>query len=363
LEWSRLQPEESRWDYRAAQKYIEIFKYMRSRGIEPMICLNHFALPNWFTAKGSWSSPTAARDYARYAEFVARYIGKPAEVRWWLTFNEPQIILGQGYAKGDWPPFTEIRGYDDREGTQKFLETTGYLLDAHRLAYRAIHRVSPKAMVGFATAPGSFYPQNPNSLLDRTAVNMFDTLYSLTLDNMVGSDRDFIGLNYYGRNKLELHMSVGQQIKSWLTRDKPFAIQWETAAQRKQGERPREFYARGLYDLLLKFKSSGLPIIITENGINDSTDKFREEFLVLHLKAVADAIADGAYVQGYMYWALTDTWEWDGFFSHFGLVEIDRENNLKRIMRPSAKTYSEIIKTKTLSRELQEKHKELINLK
>lgn len=363
FEWARLEPEENKWDYDAARKYVEILQYMRSKGIEPMICLYHFALPNWFVAKGGWTSQGAAKDYARYAEFVAQYIGKPANVKWWLTFNEPQIILGQGYLKGTWPPFLEITNYSDKAGTKRFIETTGRLLDGHRLAYRSIHRILPHAMVGFASAPGSFYPKDPNSFLDQTAVNILNSLYSLTIDNMVGSDRDFIGINYYGRNKLQLHMSVGQQIKSWLTNDRPFVIQWETPDQLKQGNRPRELYARGLYDLIMQFKSAGVPIVVTENGLNDKTDMFREEFLTLHIKAVADAIRDGADVRGYMYWALTDTWEWDGFFSQFGLIEVDRDKNLARTIRPSAHTYGDIIRTHRLSKELQEKHKELIDLK
>src|SRR3989344_5846115 len=176
------------------------------------------------------------------------------------------------------------------------------------------------------------------------AVNVFNALYGLTIDNMVGSDRDFIGINYYGRNKLKLHVSVGKQIISWLTNNQPFAVEWETPNQRKQGNRPREFYPQGLYDLIMQFKSADVPIIITENGLNDGSDTFREEFLTIHLKAVTDAIEDGADVRGYMYWALTDTWEWDGFFSHFGLIAINHENNLARSIRPSALTYGEIIK-------------------
>ena len=360
LEWARLQPEENKWDHAAARKYIEIFKYMRSKGVEPMICLNHFSLPNWFVAKGSWTNQTSARDYARYAKLVAEHIGRPAKIKWWLTFNEPQIILGQGYLKGEWPPFLEIKSYNDSLGTKRFIEVTGRMLDGHRLAYREIHKMIPNAMVGFASAPGAFYPKDPKSSLDQMAVNVFNALYGLTIDNMVGSDRDFIGINYYGRNKLKLHVSVGKQIISWLTNNQPFAVEWETPNQRKQGNRPREFYPQGLYDLIMQFKSADVPIIITENGLNDGSDTFREEFLTIHLKAVTDAIEDGADVRGYMYWALTDTWEWDGFFSHFGLIAINHENNLARSIRPSAHTYGEIIKTKTLRKELLEKHRELI---
>ena len=110
----------------------------------------------------------------------------------------------------------------------------------------------------------------------------------------------------------------------------------------------------------MKFKDFGLLIVITENGLSDPEDRFREEFLVIHLKAVSDAIRDGVNIIGYQYWALTDTWEWDGAFSQMGLIGIDRENSLARKLRPSALIYGEIIKTHTIKKELLEKHKELL---
>ena len=105
----------------------------------------------------------------------------------------------------------------------------------------------------------------------------------------------------------------------------------------------------------------GLPIIITENGLSDDADNFREEFIVIHLKAVHDAIRDGANIIGYQYWALADTWEpGDASFSQMGLIKIDRDNNLERSLRPSAWTYAEIIRTHKITKELLEKHKELV---
>lgn len=366
LEWARIEPEEGKFDKDAIKKYKEIFRYMKIKGIEPMICLNHFALPIWISNMGGLESPQFSHYYARYAEVVAKEVGLPLKIRWWLTFNEPQITL-QGYVRGNeegsWPPHKGIKSLDDEEGYKRLLLSSSHLIDAHRLSYRAIHKIlgNNNVMVGFASAPGSFYPFDQNSTLDKFAYNIHNTINSLSLDYLIGTtDRDFIGLNYYGRIKLKFHISMGSQILSWLTENQPFAIEWEMPDKRIQGNRSKEFYPQGLYDMIIKFKDLDLPIVITENGLDDADDKFREEFIILHLKAVFDAIKDGANVIGYQYWSLTDTWEWDGMFSNMGLIAIDRENNLTRSLRPSALTYGEIIRTHRISKELLEKHKELL---
>lgn len=367
LEWSRFEPEEGKWDMKMVLKYKEIFTYMKKQGIEPMICLNHFPLPKWFTDKGGWENPQASYYYARYAEFIAKNLGVPLKIKWWLTFNEPQFVISIPYAKGGWPPFKGIKDFKDVLGTQRFLLVTSHVIDGHRLAYRAIHRIMDnnlkiKPMVGFASAVGAFYPNDPDSPLDQLAYNIFNATNTLLFDYMIGNtDRDFIGLNYYGRTRLKMHISVWKNIIPWLTEDKPVAIEWDPDKD-NNGERPKEFYPQALYEMIMKFQDLGLPIVITENGLDDDTDKFREEFVIIHLKAVHDAIRNGANVIGYQYWALADTWEpGDANFSQMGLIKIDRQNNLERSLRPSAWTYAEIIRTKKISKELLEKHKELLS--
>lgn len=368
LEWARVEPEEGKWDFDAIEKYKKIFLYMRNRGVEPMVCLNHFPNPKWFADKGGWENNKAPYYYARYAKFLAKNLGIPLKIKWWLTFNEPQFTILVPYGNGAWPPFKGVSSFQDKEGFARIMHVASNVMDGHRLAYRAIHIVmdeklpKEKIMVSFASAPGAFYPYNEKSSLDKLADNAFNVIYSLSVDSFIGNaDRDFIGLNYYGRTKLKLYVSISNYIFSWLTEEKPFAIQWFGPETLSQGKRPGEFYPKGLYDLIMKFKDYGLPIVITENGLNDPTDNFREEFLVIHLKAVSEAMKDGANVIGYQYWSLADTWEpGDAVFSNFGLIAIDRNNNLARTLRPSALTYAEIIKAHGISRELLEKHKELI---
>ena len=368
MEWSRFEPKEGQFDMEAVKTYREIFSSMRSNNIEPMICLNHFPLPNWFVEQGCWENIKAPYYYSRYAEFLAKNLGAPLKIKWWLTFNEPQVILAQSYAKGQWPPYKRINGFYDEAGTERIIKAASLILDAHRLSYRTIHRIldgeksENKIMVGWASAPNVFYPQDPDSPLDKAAVNFHTALLTMFLDSAVGNaDRDFIGLNYYGRSKIKFHVSLWPNMLRWLSREKPFAFQWEQSEQRKQGDRPKEFYPQALYDLIMKFKDSGAPIMITENGLDDAEDKFREEFIVIHLKAVHDAIRDGANIIGYQYWSLSDTWEpADGRFASFGLTEkVDGSHKIRQL-RPSAVTYGQIIKTHKISKELLEKHKELL---
>lgn len=46
---------------------------------------------------------------------------------------------------------------------------------------------------------------------------------------------------------------------------------------------------------------------------------------------------------GYFFWTISDNWEWaDGYGPKFGLVAVDRENNLSRIPRPSYHLFSKV---------------------
>ena len=367
LDWSKFEPEPGKWNMEMVKTYARIFQYMRSKGIEPMICMNHFPHPQWFADMGGWENPNAPELYARYAQFLVKEFGIPLKIRWWLTYNEPQVMVGVAYGKGGWPPFKYVKDLSDTEGIERLFKVSGFIMDGHRLSYRAIHKAldpyfsSPnkKLMVGIASAPGTFYPNDPDSSLDKIAFNFHHVLSTMLFDRFIGNyDRDFIGINYYGIARLKMHISVGKYVLSWLTETKPFAIEWVADSTAQPNSKPK-FYPAALYEQIMRFSDAKIPIFVTENGIDDGTDKFREEFLTVHLSAIHKAIEDGANVIGYQYWALTDTWEpGDYRFSEMGMIKIDRTNNLTRSLRPSALVYGEIIKTHKIKKELLEKHKD-----
>jgi len=99
----------------------------------------------------------------------------------------------------------------------------------------------------------------------------------------------------------------------------------------------------GLTHVLKHMKRYGLPLYITENGIADTADAQRADFIRSHLRAVEAAQSAGVDVRGYFYWSLLDNFEWDlGFEPRFGLVEVDYKT-MERRVRPSAYVYKAII--------------------
>ncbi len=101
--------------------------------------------------------------------------------------------------------------------------------------------------------------------------------------------------------------------------------------------------------MLNKLKKYHKPIYITENGLADRLDNKREKFIKQHLLFIHKAIAQGADVRGYLYWSLLDNFEWEkGFAPKFGLIAIDREDLLRRKIRPSALAYAKICKENVL---------------
>src|SRR5262249_29883006 len=71
LEWSRLEPEPGRFDDRAFARYRELLRAARSLGLELLVTLNHFTLPQWLALRGSWLYDGAAEAFARLARRAA----------------------------------------------------------------------------------------------------------------------------------------------------------------------------------------------------------------------------------------------------------------------------------------------------
>ena len=88
-----------------------------------------------------------------------------------------------------------------------------------------------------------------------------------------------------------------------------------------------------------------LPLWVTENGVADEDDELRPGFLADHLRAVVEALGDGADVRGYLYWTGFDNFEWlEGYGAKFGLVAVDRAT-LERRPKPSAEVFAGICRT------------------
>src|SRR3712207_2894986 len=105
-----------------------------------------------------------------------------------------------------------------------------------------------------------------------------------------------------------------------------------------------------MYRALATAARSGLPIVVTENGIATADDAQRVAYLRDHLAQVKRALDDGIDVRGYLCWSAFDNFEWnEGYGPTFGLIGVDRENGFERQVRPSARAFGNLARTGRLA--------------
>jgi beta-glucosidase len=153
---------------------------------------------------------------------------------------------------------------------------------------------------------------------------------------LVGSF-DWLGLNYYTRDV----------VRARLDRSAPGGRPYESVIdpRRTRSDMGWEIYPEGLYRLLRRFAAYGWPIVVTESGVADLRGDARPGFIRSHVYALDRARADGVPVFGYLYWSLTDNFEWShGYHGRFGLYTIDFENDpeLRRRPTPAVATFQEL---------------------
>lgn len=354
LEWARIEPRAGEIDHGALDRYREMLGALRDSNIEPMVTLHHFTLPLWLAREGGVLSAVFPERFARFARLAAGALGDLC--RLWITINEPNVLATQGYLFGLWPP--------GQRSLPAAIRAYYGLLEAHVAAYRAVKELrGDDARVGLAHHVRAATPARSGSIADRLAVEAITRLFNETFASAVcdgtmfgpfdalfrsrsgfrpvdaRGTQDFFGMNYYTRDVVHFSLAHGREL--FIARTVP------PGAERS--DLGWEVYPAGLGELLRVWaRRSGLPVIVTENGIADASDAKRARFLVLHLAEVARAIADGVAVTGYFYWSLLDNFEWaEGYEPRFGLVEVDYKTQSRHV-RQSAHTYSQIARERVL---------------
>lgn len=331
IEWSRIEPEEGKWAVKELEHYHRVLLKMKELGLQRFVTLFHFTLPKWLAAKGGFEHPDASQAFARFAWFVAKNLGQ--EIDWWMTINEPEVYVSSGYVLGKWPPFKKSKYFT-------WIKVYNNLIDAHRLAYRAIKLVLPQARVGLAKNNVYYEPGRQKNILDKMAAKVADYFGNYYLLDKISSSLDFIGLNYYFYERLSVDWKKFRLERLNQNFDYKHLGIIDNIQRSDMGWRT---YPKGIYYLLKELKKYKKPVIITENGIANARDDMRKDFIKQHLYWTTKAIDEGVDVRGYLYWSLTDNYEWsDGYGPRFGLVEINYDTQ-RRVIRESANVFQEVI--------------------
>jgi beta-glucosidase len=334
LEWSRIEPEEGRFDPEAIDHYREMLQEMQRREMEPILTLHHFTLPLWLAHKGGYEHSGFPAFFERFCQNVVPLYAP--FVRYWITINEPNVIAALGYLFGVFPP-----------GVQSFSRCGRVLkqfLLAHARAYRVIKSTVPESLVSVAINVQTICPAS-GSPWDRLAAGLVDQFYNRGfLKAMVdGRTRipfgwggpipglantlDYVGLNYYSRIFIGFRWRTG------------FA---EVRKAVPRSDMDQEIYPQGFYRALRQVAAYGKPILITESGIADARDQYRPDYLRQVVGGMRQAMREGIPILGYLHWSLMDNFEWnEGYSQKFGLYETDFAT-LERKPRPSAQLFRAI---------------------
>lgn len=326
LEWSRIEPEPGLFSVAMLDHYKSMIDGCRARGLTPMVTFNHFTNPRWFAARGAWTNPEAPDLFARFCDRAARHLA--SGIGYAMTLNEPNVLHGnldkERLAKlrplmtavmaacakavgGDRFVVLGIIGVDD------FDQYTENLIAGHKKAKAAIKAVRGTLPVGVTLAMPDDQAVGPDSVRDRIRSQSYvPWLEAAQAD-------DFLGVQNYERQLWDAQGKV------------------EPPAGGDRNATGGEVYPASLANAVRYAHSiAGVPIIVTEHGVNTDDDAVRARFIPAALAELQKAMDEGVPVTGYVHWSLLDNFEWiSGYRHHYGLVAVDR-TNFRRTPKPSA---------------------------
>ena len=315
LEWARIEPEEGWFSRAALDHYRRMIGTCLEHDITPVVTYCHFTTPRWFAGQGGWSGPAAVDRFARYAEAATAHLGDL--LPWVATLNEPNVMtmleltgvipLGAG-ARGPIAELPEsvdagVGGHDPSVYQMGLVGSTcERMTEIHRAAVEAIRSGPGDAKVGWTLALVDLQagPGGEERLERARRGAQLDWLE-------VSRDDDWVGVQTYSRNVLgpDGALPVADGVPT-------FQTGWEV-------------YPEALgHTVRLAAEHAGVPVVVTENGMATDDDEARTAYTKAALQGMADAMADGVDVRGYLHWTLLDNFEWmSGFAKTFGLIAFD----------------------------------------
>jgi len=373
--------------------YNKLIDSLLFKGIEPFVTLSHYDIPQELEDRyGAWLSAEVQRDFGYFADVCFAAFGD--RVRYWATFNEPNVAVLAGYMLGTYPParcsppFGSCAGGDSE--AEPYAATHNVIL-SHATAveiYRRKYQSKQKGSIGIVMYTTWYEPltDTPEDRLATERALAFTVSWFLDpivygdyppeMRRLLGSrlptfspeerrklgyKLDFIGINHYTTlYAMDCMFSSGCPLGQWT----------QNALAAGTGERDgvpigpptgrSMFYVvpdgiEKMVTYVMK-RYNNLPMFITENGYPQVEeghtnaqewlhDQARIQYLDGYLTKVAKVIRDGADVRGYFVWSLLDNFEWlYGYTLRYGLYYVDYQT-LERKPKSSALWYKRFLQS------------------
>ncbi|XP_021923692.1 myrosinase 1-like [Zootermopsis nevadensis] len=359
--------------------YNKLIDELIANGIEPMVTMYHWDLPQPLQNLGGWTNPLIANYFEDYSRVLYTNFGD--RVKWWNTINEPKsVVLGYSIPIG-FAPNVVTYGH----GEYQVIHT---ILLSHARAYRVYERefketqkgkvsivsvcnwIEPKTdskedleaaertrqmHIGWILHPiysktGDYPPIMKEWLAKKCKEEGYNRsrLPSFTKEEveMVKGTWDFLGLNHYTTvfvSESLQHFPLFMDCDVGVEQDKSYP----TASSIWLQVIPWGF--RKILNWIAK-EYDNPPVLIAENGFSDRgdlNDTDRISYFVNYLRELLKALnQDGCDIFGYTAWSLMDNFEWaSGYTETFGLYHVDfSDPDRRRTAKKSAEVFSEIVK-------------------
>ncbi|MDZ7744223.1 MAG: family 1 glycosylhydrolase [Candidatus Saccharibacteria bacterium] len=312
VEWSRIEPEEGKWDEKAIEHYRQYINELLKMNIEPFLNIWHWTVPVWFEEKGGFKKRANLKYFDRFVNKLGEEYGNL--LKYIITLNEPNVYTSFSYLTGEWPP--------QEKSWWSAAKVYYNLVSAHKRAYKILKKDKKHLQIGVAAQLGNIQAKRPHNIFDQVSTKIMRYGWNWWFLNRIMRYQDYIGFNYYFTDYYKGIMNVANP-KIPLS-----DLGWYMEPE-------------GLYQLLercwVRYKK---PVIVTENGLADASDKHRRWWIEETIVAMERALSEGVDVRGYLHWSLLDNFEWKyGWWPQFGLVHVDRKT-MKRTIRPSARWFA-----------------------
>lgn len=366
--------------------YNNLINELIANGIQPMVTMYHWDLPQPLQDLGGWTNPLLANYFEDYARVLFTNFGD--RVKWWYTINEPKsIVFGYSMQIGFAPNILSC-------GHGEYLVMHTILL-SHARAYRLYEREFKETQEGKISIvalcnwiePKTYSEEDEEAAERARQMHLgwiLHPIYSTTGDyppimkewvakkskeegylrsrlpsftkeevKMVRGTWDFLGLNHYTTfftYESKEGVTIFTDSDVCMTQD----VNYPIGASFWLQVVPWGF--RKVLNWLAKEYGSP-PFFIAENGFSDhgglnDTERvgYHVNYLCELLKAIND---DHCNVIGYTVWSLMDNFEWiSGYTDNFGLYQVDfGDPNRKRTAKQSARVFSQIIRSNQIPAE------------
>uniref|UniRef100_A0A3P9M8Q0 Lactase n=1 Tax=Oryzias latipes TaxID=8090 RepID=A0A3P9M8Q0_ORYLA len=389
ISWARIFPSGHRDSQteKGVLYYDKLINTLIESGIQPVVTLYHWDLPQALQDNGGWTNPTIVDAFKDYADFCFSRFGD--RVKTWNTFSSPWVVSHAGHGTGEHPP-----GVKDYSSSS--YQVTHNIIKSHAEAwhvYNDKYRATQGGKVGIALNSDWAEPKTPTNSEDIAAADRYlqfmlgwfahpifvDGDYSVALKTQIElklkecpssppavlpvftseekarikGTADFFGLNHFTSrlvNTVKGGCTSGPEgVGDYAAGVDP---SWPSTASDWIYSAPWGLRRLLNYISLEYLSANKVPIYVTGNGMptaNSSetiNDVSRVEYLRRYINEALKAQAiDGVDVQRFTVQSLMDGFEGlQGYSERFGLLYVNFEDaNRPRTPKQSAYFFSGVI--------------------